>query len=206
MKIIDFRREYGELYFPSADTVTAVDVPAMNYAMADGAGDPNRSPSFRDALEALFGISYTLRFGLKKARVAEYRVPPLEALWWSDSAGGFSPDRRGDWRWTAMIMQPPVVTAPRFERAREELRARRSPPGLSRVRLQRFREGRAAQVLHIGPYSTELPTIERVRAFIAEHGGRPFGKHHEIYLGDPRRSAPSRLKTVVRQPYRTVRR
>ena len=202
MRTIDFRKNWGELYFPPADRVVAVRVPALSYAAVDGSGNPNTSASFREALEALFGVSYTARFALKGAGVAEYRVAPLEALWWNRPKGGFDPGRKGDWRWTAMIMQPDVVTPARFRAAVAQLRERRNPRALAKLRLERFQEGLAAQTMHIGPYSAEAPTIERVRTFIAQDGGVPQGKHHEIYLGDPRRSAPARLRTVVRQPYR----
>ncbi len=153
MKTIDFRKEFGTLYFPSAKEVVIVDVPPMNFAMVDGAGNPNGNPAFQQALEALYGVSYTLRFGLKKAGVAEYRVGPLEALWWTEDDGRFSPDSKSAWKWTSMIMQPDVVTPDRFREAVSQLKEKKDPPALSRVRLERFAEGRCAQILHVGPYS-----------------------------------------------------
>lgn len=200
MKKIDFRKEFGKLYFPSATEVVAVDVPAMNFAMVQGAGNPNTTPAFQEAIEALYGVSYTLRFGLKKQGVAEYRVGPLESLWWTDESGGFSMDSKEEWNWTSMIMQPEVVTRAHFQDAVSQLKEKRNPVALPNVHLERFHEGLSAQVMHIGPYSAEKPTIERIHDFIQEHRYKLAGKHHEIYLGDPRRSAPDKLKTVLRQP------
>lgn len=200
MKKIDFRKEFGKLYFPSAREVVVVDVPAMNFAMVQGAGNPNTTPAFQEAIEALYGVSYTLRFGLKKQGVAEYSVGPLESLWWTDEAGGFSMDSKEEWMWTSMIMQPEVVTRAHFLDAVSQLKEKRNPVALPKVRLERFHEGLSAQVMHIGPYSAEKPTIERIHHFIQERGYKRAGKHHEIYLGDPRRSAPDKLKTVLRQP------
>lgn len=202
LKRIDFKKEFGELYFPSAKEVAVVDVPAMSFAMVHGRGNPNTSLEYRQALEALFGVSYTLRFGLKKRGVAEYRVGPLEGLWWTDESGTFSPDSKDEWKWTSMIMQPEVVTRAAFDDAVSQLREKKDPAALPKVRFERYDEGRSAQILHLGPYSAERPTIERVHRFILENGYRLAGKHHEIYMGDPRRSPPEKLKTVVRQPMR----
>jgi hypothetical protein len=202
MKTIDFRAEFGPLYFPPAGKIHEVVVPAMNFAVVEGQGDPSTTPAFQEALAALFGISFTLRFDLKRRRIAEYRVAPLETLWWSPRSAAFDPNsRRDSWRWKAMIMQPAVVRRTAFTAAKAALKLRKDPPALGRLRFERFREGRSAQVLYRGPYSDEGPTIERLHEFIRSKGGRPEGKHHEIYLGDPRRSAPSRLRTVIRQPF-----
>lgn len=202
MKKIDFKKEFGKFYFPSAKEVAMIDIPPLNFAMVDGVGNPNTMPAYREALEALYGVSYTLKFSLKKQGVADYRVGPLESLWWTDESGAFSMDPKAEWKWTSMILQPDVVTRTQFEDALSQLKEKRDPPALPRVRLERFHEGLAAQVLHIGPYAAERPTIERIHIFIRDHGFKLVGKHHEIYLGDPRRSAPERLKTVIRQPMR----
>jgi hypothetical protein len=172
----------------------------MQFAMVDGVGNPNSNPGYVQALEALFGVSYTLKFALKHAGVADYKVSPLESLWWTDDMGRFSPDGKDEWKWSSMIMQPDVVKRSDFRDAVSRLREKKDPPALKKVRFERWREGMAAQILHIGPYSAERPTIERVHAFIRENGYHLSGKHHEIYFGDPRRSAPEKLKTVVRQP------
>jgi hypothetical protein len=181
-----------------------VRVPALAFIQIDGHGDPNVSAEYREAIAALYGLSYTLRFGLKKAVGVAYRVGPLEGLWWADDMAAFPGERKGDWSWTAMIAQPDAVTPEWFERARADVRRKKGPSAaLEHARLKTFEEGLAAQVLHIGPYSDEGPTIARLHKFI--HGlGYTFDgrreKHHEIYLGDPRRSAPEKLRTIIRQP------
>jgi hypothetical protein len=200
-KKIDFKKEFGTLYFPNAKEVVAVKVPSMNFAIVDGQGDPNTSPDYREALEALFGVSYTLKFALKFKGVADYRVAPLESLWWTDEPGGWSLKSKEGWNWAAMVMQPGVVTRKHFRDGVLQLKERKNPPKLSKVRFERFSEGMAAQILYVGPYSAEGPTIARIHAFIQGQGYRLTGKHHEIYLGDPRRTAPDRLKTVIRQPF-----
>jgi hypothetical protein len=202
MKRIDFKQEFGEFYFPRSKEVTVVDVPAMNFASVDGKGDPNTSASYREAIEALYGVSYALKFALKFSKVADYKVGPLESLWWSDEGGALSLGSKERWNWTAMIMQPDVVSLEAFRDAVNQVRAKRNPPALSHVRFGPFHEGQAAQILYVGPYASEGPTIERIHQFIRDRGGHPSGKHHEIYLGDPRRSVPERLKTVIRQPFR----
>lgn len=196
----DLSPELQSLYFPSAKEPVFVDVPAMQYAMVDGRGDPNSSKDYQEAIGALYGVAYTIKFAAKKAKMGDVLVMPLESLWWSDNEEDFLLARKGRWQWTAMLLEPPVVTRKMFEEAVKQLRERRNPPGLDKVRLETWKEGKAAQILHIGPYAAERPTIERVHAFILENGYRLTGKHHEIYMGDPRRSAPEKLKTVVRQP------
>lgn len=186
--------------YEAARTPELVRVPELGFLMVDGHGDPNTSTEYREAIETLYTLSYTLRFGLKKALGVVYRVGPLEGLWWSDDPTDFVRDNKAAWNWTAMISQPDIVTLERFEEAREEARRKKRPAGLDRARLVRFDEGLAAQVLYLGPYSDEGPTIERLHAFIHELGHTLAGRHHEIYLGDPRRSAPERLRTIIRQP------
>jgi hypothetical protein len=181
-----------------------VRVPELTFAMVDGTGHPTASDEFAAAIQALYGISYTLRFGLKRERGLVYRVGPLEGLWWADDMAEFRRAERDHWRWTAMIVQPDVVTDDLFEHARADvIRKRGASAALERARLERFDEGLAGQVLYLGPYSEEGPTIDGLHAFI--HGlGLSFDglreRHHEIYLGDPRRSAPEKLRTIVRQP------
>jgi hypothetical protein len=180
-----------------------VQVPELAFLMIDGHGDPNTSTEYREAIQALYALSYTLKFSLKKELGLAYRVGPLEGLWWADDMTLFEIGRKADWRWTAMIAQPGAVTHEWFELTRDEVQHKKPLRGLERVRLERFEEGLAAQVLYLGPYSDEGPTIERLHRFIHELGYRFDGrhqKHHEIYLGDPRRSAPEKLRTIIRQP------
>jgi hypothetical protein len=186
-----------ELYRATAQEPSIVDVPAMRFLMVDGTGNPNEPGDFQNAIQALYSLSYGAKFALKKQGV-EFKVSPLEGLW--GSAGGLNPNQKADWKWTAMIMQPAEVTPTVLEKVRAEALRKKPLPALSRVRLEQFREGLAAQVMHLGPYSAEAPTIARLHEFIEKQGFRRIGKHHEIYLGDPRRSAPERLKTLIRQP------
>ncbi len=196
----DLPEELQALYFPSAKEPVFVDVPAMQFAMVDGVGDPNSAPAFQEAIGALYGVAYTVKFAAKKRGIRDVLVMPLEALWWGEQEDDFLKADKEHWRWTAMLMEPPTVTRKLFDEAVRQFREKKNPPGLDKVRLERWREGKAAQILHIGPYATEPPTIERLHAFIRENGYRLSGKHHEIYMGDPRRSAPEKLKTVIRQP------
>lgn len=198
---VDFKRELKELY-AAARTPAMVEVPELTFLMVDGHGDPNASPEYGEACEALFSVSYSARFALKGLGVLEYGVMPLEGLWWVPDMSTFSIEDKSAWDWTMMTMQPDQVTPELLEEAMAKVAAKRSLPALERLRLERFAEGRAAQVLHIGPYSAEGPTNAGLHAFIAEQGYQRAGKHHEIYLGDPRRSAPERLKTILRQPVR----
>ena len=198
---VDLKRELREYYAPTR-TPALVVVPEHAFLMVDGRGDPNVSVEYRDAVSALFTVSYTARFALKRAGVLDYGVMPLEGLWWGPGDSSFSTADRSAWEWTAMILQPDELTDEVLADAKASAAAKRALPALGRLRLDRFAEGHAAQVLHVGPYSAEEPTIAALHAFIAAQGLEPTGKHHEIYLGDPRRSAPEKLKTVIRQPVR----
>jgi hypothetical protein len=198
---IDYKKELSVLYKASAKAPHVVDVPEMNFFMVDGQGDPNDSQEFTDAVEALYGLSYTLKFAIKKGPTAvDYGVPPLEGLWWADDMSVFTSGCKADWKWTLMIMQPEFVTLDLVDDAIEQVRAKKDPAALSKVRFKTFAEGLGAQILHVGPYSEEGPTIEKLHAFIQDSGHELTGKHHEIYLGDPRRAAPEKLRTIIRQP------
>ena len=174
--------------------------------MIDGRGDPNTSEEYQDALQALYGVAYTLKFTLKKAEPErDFKVAPLEGLWWADEEAPTMAELQRDrdaWNWTMMIAVPDAVTAAEVTAAAEAAAKRRELPAAPRIRLERFAEGLAAQIMHVGPYADEAPTIERLHAFAAEQGYELRGRHHEIYLGDPRRTAPERLKTVLRHPVR----
>ena len=196
---VDFKREFRLLYSASREP-ELVDVPELTYLMIDGHGDPNTALEYREAVEALYAISYAAKFSVKSApRGVDYGVMPLEGLWWTADMSTFSVDDKSAWDWTMMIMQPDVVTAEIVEQALVKT-ANKGLAAQDRVRLKGFAEGLSAQIMHIGPYATEPPTIERLHAFIAEQGLQRRGKHHEIYLSDPRRSAPEKMKTIIRQP------
>jgi hypothetical protein len=176
-------------------------VPAMNFLMIDGQGDPGRATAYEQAVEALYSVAYTIKFAIKKGAAAiDYVVPPLQGLWWADDMSDFVTGKRDNWRWTMMIMQPEWVTASVVAAGIETASGKKALPSLPLLRFTDFREGAAAQLLHIGPYADEGPTIERLHDSIADHGLELRGRHHEIYLSDPRRSDPARLKTILRQP------
>ncbi|MBN2212392.1 MAG: GyrI-like domain-containing protein [Sedimentisphaerales bacterium] len=204
MEKLDVKKMLSHLYKAMAKKCVIVDVPAMKFLMIDGQGDPNTVPEFHQAMEALYGTAYTAKFQLKFAKVGpEYVVPPLEGLWWM-KGGGWDQNRRDLWQWTAMIMQPDHIKDKHVKQAIEELRRKKNPPALDKLRFEKFDEGRCAQVLHIGPYDAEGPTIEKLHTFIGDEGYVLRGKHHEIYMGDPRRTAPEKLKTIIRQPVQMV--
>lgn len=200
MSKIDYLKQLKHLYAPSTKSVVVVDVPPMNFLMVDGAGDPNSAQSFKDAVEALYSLSYTLKFTIKKREGIDYGVMPLQALWWSDDMSAFASGNKTAWQWTVMIMQPECISAALVEEARSEVQRKKNPAALPLVRFEPFFEGKAAQILHIGPFSAEGPTIAKVHAFIAESSCRRIGKHHEIYLSDLRRTAPEKWQTIIRQP------
>ncbi|NLU41726.1 MAG: hypothetical protein GXX08_05955 [Firmicutes bacterium] len=205
MEKLDLRKELKHLYQPSAAQIEVVDVPEFKFAMIDGELEkscaPGDSAAFQQALEALFGISYNLKFASKKREInpIDYTVMALEALWWVED-GEFDIARPDNWKWTAMILQPDHITDSMFQEALEQLKKKRENPAVDKLRLETFREGLCIQTMHIGPYSEEPATIRRMESFAAENGFTYRGRHHEIYLGDPRRSAPEKLKTILRQP------
>jgi len=202
MSKIDFKKELKHLYRPSAKEFAVVDVPPMNFLMIDGHGDPNTAQEYKDAVEALYGVAYKLKFMSKREKELDYVVPPMEGLWWVESMEEFTTEDKSAWDWTMMIMQPEWITQEMFEEALKEVKKEKNPPALSKLRLEAYREGLAVQIMHTGPYDAEGPTIARMHAFIDENGYAPAGRHHEIYLGDPRKVAPEKLKTVLRQPIR----
>lgn len=200
---IDMKKLRADLYHPSAKAPVVVEVPAMLFLMIDGAGNPNMSPAYQQAVEALYAVAYAAKFLLKQERGLDYAVMPLEGLWWAPDMRAFSPEHKEHWLWTMMIAQPQEVTEAVFERVREQARQKKSLPALGRLRLESFHEGLAAQIMYRGEYAAEGPTIARLHTFIREQGYVFEGaqqKHHEIYLSDPRRTAPEKLLTVIRQP------
>ena len=200
MEKIDYKKELKHLYRSSAKKVEVVEVPKMNFLMIDGDGGPNH-PTFQNAIEVLFPLSYTLKFMIKKSDIGiDYGVLPLEGLWWADDMSSFIKDKKDDWKWTLMIMQPELVKKEMVVKAIEEVRKKKNPVALPLVRFESFSEREVAQIMHIGPFSEEGPTVEKVHTFIENSSKQLSGKHHEIYLSDIRRAAPEKLKTIIRQP------
>ena len=198
---LDLKRKYRHLYNPTPKAVTLIEAPAFNFLMVDGAGDPNTAPEYEAAVNALYSVAYTLKFMIKKSdKPIDYTVMALEGLWWSDDMSSFVVARKDDWKWTMMILQPECVTPEWVNRAVAEAARKRDLAALPKLRFESYQEGLCAQIMHIGPYADEGPTIATVHAFISANGYRPNGKHHEIYLSDPRKTAPALMKTIFRQP------
>ena len=201
---LDLRKQYKELYNPPSKTAVIVDVPDFQYLMITGAMEPGRtpetSPSYAAALEALYGASYTLKFMSKRRakNPIDYAVMGLEGQWWAE--GELDYNNKDNWHWNMMIMQPDHIDAAMWAEGRAQLKAKKDNPAIDQLRLERLREGLCVQIMHLGPYSAEPPTIERMHTYAFAQGYKLRGRHHEIYLGDPRRTAPEKLKTVLRMP------
>ena len=202
MEKIDLKKELKSFYNPTAKDVTLIDIPKMNFIMIDGQGAPE-SKQFMQAMLALYPIAYTIKFDKKKTGGPDFTVMALEGLWWAEDMKVFMPETsdRNKWQWTVMMMQPDFITRRDFENAAEAAKKKKDNPALNSVRFESFTEGKSAQIMHIGPYSAEGLNIQRIHNKIMEIGGKLSGKHHEIYLSDPRRVTPDKMKTVLRQPY-----
>lgn len=204
MTNIDLKKDLKQFYQARAQAVALVNVPPLRYLMVDGQGNPNTAPAYAQAIEALFAVSYTAKFTVKKGPLAiDYAVMPLEGLWWADDMSVFASDAReahmNDWQWTMMVLQPDFVTDAMIDAAVQEVKKKKALPALDLLRMETYCEGLSAQVLHVGPFTEEGPTIAKLHAQIAQHGSLR-GKHHEIYLSDIRRAAPDKWKTILRQP------
>lgn len=207
MGAIDFKKTQKDLYLPKT-APDMVEVPEMRFIMVDGSGNPNTSEDYKTALELLYGLSYTIKMSKLSGSVPEgyfdYVVPPLEGLWWLSDNVAVDFSQKDKFCWTSMIRQPDFVTPQVIEAAKEALKKKKPALELSAVRLERWAEGICAQVMHVGSYDDEPATIERLERFIAESGYRTdlsdTRRHHEIYLNDPNKTAPDKLKTVIRLP------
>ena len=203
MEKLDLIKQFKSLYAPSPKAPVIVDVPAFNFLMIDGHGDPNTSPDYSAVISALFTCAYMLKFTVKKSLGIDYHVMPMEGLWWAGDMNVFTntPDK-SSWDWTMMMVQPECVTPELFAAAGAQVAKKVGAELLSRLRFESYHEGPSVQLMHIGPFAAEGPNIARMHAFAKEQGYVQSGKHHEIYLSDFRRTAPEKLKTVLRQPIR----
>jgi hypothetical protein len=200
----DFKRTLKSLYDPPADAFVTVDVPEMRFVKADGAGDPNSASAYRHAVEWLYGTSYAVKFAAKAALGRDYVVPPLEGLWWADDPASFVSRRKDAWRWTMMILMPDFIPPAMVEEAVAKT-GRKLGGAPQSLRLEAFAEGHSLQIMHIGSYDDEGPVLARLHDEIMPRAGMTFnGPHHEIYLSDPRRVVPSKLRTILRQPVKPV--
>ena len=204
MTKIDFRKTLDS-YRARSGQVRVLEVPPMRYVMVDGRGDPNSSPEFTAAVEALYPVAYKLKFASKQDLGRDYVVTPLEGLWWSEQMETFTSARdKSRWNWTIMSMVPDWITGEMFEAA-VTAAAVKNPAVPDRVRLETLDEGRCVQTLHIGPFDEEADTLARMHhEFIPESGLAMTGRHHEIYLNDFRRTAPAGLRTILRQPVEAI--
>jgi len=204
MSKIDFKKEYKELFAPPKKFVL-INVPEMHFLMIDGHGDPNTAQEYQDGLEALYAVAYKIKFTSKKELSKDYVVPPLEGLWWAEDMDSFGITLdKNQWDWTMMIMTPDWIMPELVDEAVEQVRKAKNPVSLDKVRLENYHEGLSVQIMHIGSYDDEAPTLAKLHnEYIPENGYTENGKHHEIYLSDPRRVAPEKLRTVLRQPVKT---
>lgn len=203
-KKIDLKKELKSLYNPKKEMVVNIEIPKMNFLMLNGKGDPNTSKEFSDGIQTLFPLAYALKFKIKKTLGIDYGVMPLEGLWWSDNFSDFSSGKKDNWYWTIMIMQPDCVSENLYQETLKEVKDKKNPPSIDKVRFESFTEGKSAQIMHIGSFATEGENIKKIHEFIKSLGGKFDGmkqKHHEIYLNDFRKTAPEKLKTILRQSY-----
>lgn len=209
MAAFDFKKEYKDLYLPKSKP-SIIDVPTMRFITVDGKGDPNTSEFYKKAVELLYGLSYSIKMSKKTGTQPEgyfdYVVPLLEGLWWfeGDFFDGNVVERKDEFNWTIMIRQPDFVTSEVFKNAKAALSKKKPELDTSVARLKDFTEGLCAQIMHVGPYDDESSTVATLEEFIKSQGYRTemsgMRQHHEIYISDPRKTAPEKLKTVVRHP------
>jgi hypothetical protein len=206
MDKVDFRKSLKTLYGPTRSKgIHLVEVPPLRYLMVDGKGDPNTSEAYPAAIAALYAVAYTLKAASKSQLDRDYTVPPLEGLWWAKDMKAFARNDRQRWLWTMMLMVPDWIGPRMIDAAIAKAGQKKAALDLSNLRVEALEEGRAVQVLHIGSYADEAPVIADMHdRFMVENGLVPVGKHHEIYLSDPRKSAPDKLKTILRQPVRAA--
>ncbi|THV25947.1 GyrI-like domain-containing protein [Glycomyces paridis] len=201
----DVKKDRKALYAPSAKDFTVVDVPELRYLAVDGAGDPNTAAAYTEAVEALYGTAYALKFASKRNLERDFVVGPLEGLWRAEDPAAFLQRRKDAWEWTMLIALPEWITADTVADAVAATAKKRENPALALLRVHVFTEGPSVQILHIGSYDDETPVLERLhREYMPDNGFAFNGDHHEVYLSDPRRTEPARLKTILRQPVRSA--
>jgi hypothetical protein len=197
----DVKKIHRELYSPPSKDFTVVDVPEFRYIAVDGSGDPNTSPAYANAIGALYGVAYTLKFASKKTLGRDFAIGPLEGLWRADDPTVFTARRKDSWDWTMMISQPDWITEDMVGAGIDSVSKKKDNPALADMRLLTLIEGSCVQILHIGSYDDETPILDRLHnRYLPEHGLTFNGDHHEIYLSDARRTAPAKLRTILRQP------
>jgi hypothetical protein len=202
---LDLKKDLKHLYAPSAKKIEIIEVPQAKFAMVDGELEPGQTPQtsceFQNAIQALYGISFTLKFmsKLRKTSPIDYTVMALEGIWWTDT-GEFDFDRSKTWYFTLLIMQPTHITNEMYLNALQKLKEKKDNPALAKLHFRPLKEGLCIQTMHIGPYDQEPATVQKMELFAKENGLKYQGRHHEIYLGDPRRCKPEKLRTILRHP------
>ena len=197
---IDLKQQYKTLYAPSAKEPGIIEVPSFQFLQIDGQGNPANNPAYPEAVSTLYTAAYALKFAVKKQTGIDFAVMPLEGLWWMADGSIVSDNNKDFWSWTMMILQPEWVTPALWEKTLPEVRKKKAPARLDDLRLENYHEGLSVQLMHLGAYTDEHPNIMRMHEYALRQGHVLTGKHHEIYLNDPQRTAPERLKTVLRQP------
>ena len=204
MEKFDLKNTLPDYFKASPSKFSVVKLPKFNYLMVDGKGDPNTSPSYLEAIELLYGVSYTLKFMSKNEEGEDYVVPPLEGLWWAKDMKSFENREKSNWSWTMMIMVPNGITKAYATKAIKTFKDKKPEANISKIRFESLAEGLSVQILYVGPYDAEGPVLARMhKEFMPENNFVFNGIHHEIYLGDPRKTSPEKLKTILRQPVKT---
>lgn len=200
MSPYDVKRELKDFYAPNNREWALVEVPAQQFIAVSGKGNPNTAPEYARAVEALYAVAYTLKFASKRAG-RDFVVGPLEGLWWSPDPAVFAARAKDSWHWRMLISQPDRITDADIKEAMETALAKKKLPTIASVEHETLHEGTCAQLLHIGSYDDETPALTALHTdYLPANNLIERGHHHEIYLGDPRRTAPEKLKTVLRQP------
>lgn len=200
MSKVNLLKELADSY-QADQTFRVVEIPRYTYLMIDGEGDPNSSQAYADSVAALYALSYGLKFMSKKELDRDYVVPPLEGLWWAEDMSSFSRRSKSEWSWTMMQLVPDWISGDHYNEVYQTVARKKPLALLDRVRKQAYQEGLCVQILHIGSYDDEAPTLAYLHdEWLPANGYSERGKHHEIYLSDPRRVAPEKLKTILRQP------
>ncbi|MBR5958770.1 MAG: GyrI-like domain-containing protein [Salinivirgaceae bacterium] len=203
----DYKKEYKEFYLPPAKP-GIVTIPAMNFVAVRGSGNPNdEDGEYKAALELLYGIAFTLKMSYKGSHridgYFEYVVPPLEGFWWQEGVAGIDYAHKNDFQWISVIRLPDFVTKADFDWAVAEATAKKKRD-FSKVEFLTYEEGLCVQCMHRGSYDNEPATVQLMNDFAKAQGYQiaidDVRRHHEIYLSDPRRTAPDKLKTVIRHP------
>lgn len=205
VKKVDFKKEMKEYFLAPKDSFRRLTVPEMLFVKVDGEGDPNTSATYGDALQWLYSASYKIKFASKTKLARDYVVPPLQGLWWADDPSAFVTRAKDKWLWTMMLMVPAFITRQIYDDAVQQAGKKLGTPPQS-LRLEKLDEGDCLQALHVGSYDDEGPLLAKLHDEVMPQMNLTFnGPHHEIYLGDPRRVAPEKLRTILRQPVKPLR-